>query len=300
MVAKKFVQHGLTGIDVHKVGRPLRAEMGGVPVILGFLGGLTLLPLFNPSINTFTLAGVATILLAFMVGVLDDVKGVRQRYKPFLVAAASTPMVLTYEGVGEAHFPLIGSMSFGLLYPLILIPLAVTTSANFANMFAGFNGLEAGIGVIGLTTLGLLSFAKAHPDAGIIALTLSAAFAAFLRYNWYPARIFPGDSGTLTYGAAIAAIGIMSGLEFAAIMVSMPAAFDFALKMLDRRPFAQRGVYGDTKVTAEGVLEPPPYPALSHTFLEVSSLDERGLVAAILAMEAVYAILAAILTLLFI
>ncbi|MFQ6135489.1 MAG: hypothetical protein ACE5KU_06740, partial [Nitrososphaerales archaeon] len=271
--------------------------MGGVSVMLGFIGGIALLLIFSQPIAPFALAGIIVIILTFGVGVLDDITGMRQRYKPFIIAAAAVPMILTYEGAGSLWLPLIGSMSFGVLYPLILIPLAVTTSANFANMLAGFNGLEAGIGAIGLGTLGFLSFVTGHWDIGLIALTLAAAFTAFLKYNWYPAKIFLGDSGTLLYGASIAVIGIVAELEFAAIMVSMPAAFDFTLKMLHRRPFAQRRDYGDTRVTAEGTLEPAPYPALSHAFLKVSNLSERRLVAIILAMESLYAIIAILLTL---
>ncbi len=287
----------MTGIDIHKIGRPLCAEMGGVSVMLGFMGGIALLLMFSLSITPFVLASIITIILAFVIGALDDITGMRQRYKPFLIVAAAIPMILTYEGAGSLWLPLIGNMPFGVLYPLILIPLAITTSANFANMLAGFNGLEAGIGVIGLGTLSLLSFFTGHPYVGFIALILTAAFAAFLRYNWYPAKIFPGDSGTLLYGASIAVIGIAAELEFAAIMVSMPAAFDFTLKMFHRRPFAQRRDYGDTRITAEGTLEPAAYPALSHMFLKISNLNERSLVLVILAMESLYAVTAIFLTL---
>jgi UDP-N-acetylglucosamine--dolichyl-phosphate N-acetylglucosaminephosphotransferase len=271
--------------------------MGGVSIMLGFMVGVAALLAFNPPIDPFASAGIVTIILIFGVGVVDDITGMRQRFKPFLVAAAAIPLILTYGGEGSIWLPLIGNISFGLLYPLFLIPLAITTSANFANMMAGFNGLEAGVGVIGLGTLGSLSIITGHWEAGIIGLTLAAAFAAFLKYNWYPAKIFPGDSGTLLYGASIAIIGIMARLEFAAIMVSIPAAFDFTLKMLSKKPFAQRRDYGDTKVTADGVLRPALYPALSHAFLRVSNLNERSLVAVILAMESLYALIAVLLTL---
>ncbi len=299
MFARKFRNHGLTGIDIHKVDRPVCAEMGGVSVMFGFMGGIAMLLLLSPSIAPFAIAGIITIFLVFGIGLLDDITGMKQRYKPFLIAAAAIPLILTYDGAGSLWLPLIGNVPFGVIYPLFLIPLAVTTSANFANMLAGFNGLEAGIGVIGLGTLGFLSFVTGYWDVGLIALILAAAFVAFLKYNWYPAKIFPGDSGTLVYGASIAVIGIMAHLEFAAIIVSLPAAFDFTLKMLHRRPFDQRRDYGDTVVTAEGTLKPAPYPALSHVFLSVSNLSERGLVTVILAMEILYAGLAVFLTLTF-
>ncbi len=296
-IAEKFVKYGLTGVDIHKADRPLKAEMGGISIILGFSGGISLLLTIGPPVTKFILAGISTIFLSFGIGVFDDITRMKQRYKPFLVAATAIPMIIAYEGTGNLWFPLIGSINFGALYPFLIIPLAITTSANFANMLAGFNGLEAGISIIGLGTLSFLSFVTGQFAVGLIALIIAASFAAFLRYNWYPAKIFPGDSGTLLYGASIAVIGIMARFEFAAIVVSMPAAFDFTLKMISRRPFSQRSNYGDTRVTDKGTLQPAPYPALSHAFLKVSRLNERSLVAIILFTEVIYAAIAILLTL---
>ena len=124
------------------------------------------------------------------------------------------------------------------------------------------------------------------------------AYLGFLKLNWYPARIFPGDSGTLMGGAAIAALGLAGRLEFAAIVVSIPAAFDFALKMLSRRPFAQRHDFSDSTINSDGILEPAGYPALVHAFMRVSPLGEEELVRSVLLMELCYAALAVAATLL--
>ena len=100
------------------------------------------------------------------------------------------------------------------------------------------------------------------------------AFVAFLRYNWYPARVFPGDTGTLISGATIACTSILGRFEIAAILMLVPAAVDFTLKMVAGYPFAQRKVYGDTLVLGDGTLVPPRYPALCHAFMKVSRLKE--------------------------
>jgi UDP-N-acetylmuramyl pentapeptide phosphotransferase/UDP-N-acetylglucosamine-1-phosphate transferase len=93
-------------------------------------------------------------------------------------------------------------------------------------------------------------------------------------------------------GAALAAMGLAAGLEFEAIVLSIPAAMDFALKMIDKRPFRQRRTFGNTKVLADGTLQPAPYPAIAHAFMKVTPMKERGLVVSVLAMQAVFALIA--------
>jgi hypothetical protein len=83
----------------------------------------------------------------------------------------------------------------------------------------------------------------------------------------------------------------------AAIILMMPAALDFALKLISKKPFGQRKVYGNTRVGQDGVLLPADYPALVHAFMRVAPTGERTLVRWVLVMEGLYAALAAAITL---
>jgi UDP-N-acetylglucosamine--dolichyl-phosphate N-acetylglucosaminephosphotransferase len=292
----RLIKYGITGLDIHKPDKPVRAEMGGASILLASLVGLILAyPLLDPLSLTF-FAAFSTVVLVGIVGMIDDVVGLRQRYKPFLVAIASVPLIYVLWGRASINFPLIGSIPFGLLYPLLIVPLAVTTSANFSNILAGFNGLEAGTASIAIAALTFLSWIRGQYDASLIGIIFLGGYLAFLKYNWYPAKAFPGDTGTLMSGAVVAAIGLVGGLEFAAIVVTMPAAIDFTLKMLHRRPFAQREIFGNTTVGSDGRLIPPSYPALAHAFMNVSPMSERSLVKSILIMEMAYALLAILVT----
>lgn len=288
----KFKELGLTGVDVHKSTRPVTAEMGGVAVLAGVVTGAAVLYFLYPGFPMTLLAGLITILLVGVVGVVDDLVALRQRYKPFMIVAASIPIVIALFGRTSVPFPLIGSIPFGILYPLLVVPLGITTCANLTNMLAGFNGLEAGCAVIAIGTLTLLAVVKGSSTGAILGILFLGGYLAFLTLNWYPAKIFPGDTGTLMAGAAVATIGLISGLVFAAVVVSIPAAFDFTLKMLTREPFSARRIHGDTTVTSDGTLVPPSYPSLSHAFMQVVPQSEKSLVLSILGMEAVYAALA--------
>jgi len=295
--SRTFPSRGISGIDIHKLDGPVRAEMGGLAVLVALGVGSTLYLGLNFTLDGPAVLFAATssaVVLTGIVGVADDLVEVSQKLKPFLIVAASVPLILYLWGRAFITVPILGTVHLGLLYPLVAVPLAITTSANFSNILAGFNGLEAGCASISLGTMSALSVVTGHPTVAALGLILTFAYLGFLGLNWYPAKIFPGDSGTLMAGAALAAMGLAAGLEFEAVVLSIPAAMDFALKMIYRRPFKQRHVLGNTKVRPDGTLEPAPYPAVAHAFLRVSPLKERDLVVSMLSMQALFAAVATV------
>jgi len=295
--SRKFVALGITGVDIHKLDRPIRAEMGGLSVLLAISLGSGILMAFDGDRGFLFLSGVSTVSLTGLVGVADDRLELRQRDKTILIAAASVLLGLSLAGRDSVWFPVIGTVPFGILYPVLVVPVAITASANFSNMLAGFNGLEAGIATISVGVMTSLSAVTGSLDGALLGVLLLFAYLGFLVLNWYPAKIFPGDTGTLMFGAGVAAIGLISHLEIAAVILCMPAALDFALKLMSKKPFGQRRLFGNTQVNPDGTLAPANYPALVHAFMRVAPTKERNLVAWILAMEGLYAILAVAVTL---
>jgi UDP-N-acetylglucosamine--dolichyl-phosphate N-acetylglucosaminephosphotransferase len=296
ILIEKLKAHGIVGIDVHKPMKPVCAEMGGLAVLLGLAGAFGFTALLLRDLDFRITSAFLTIVFVGLVGIVDDLFTLRQRYKPVLVAFASTPLLLANIGRSEIWFPLFGWIFFGTAY-LIFIPLGVATASNLTNMLAGFNGLEAGVGTISCFSLGFLLAIMERWDYASLAFSFCAASFAFLFYNWYPARIFPGDTGTLVSGAAVAAISISGGIEGAGIVMMVPSAIDFTLKMLARSPFSHRKKFGDTTVASDGTLISPGYAALAHAFMNVTRLKERDLVLALLLMQAMYSSLGVFLTL---
>jgi len=297
ILMKEMIARKVIGVDVHKLTKPVCAEMGGVAVFLGFAGAFCLITLLLHDLSFGLIGAFLTILLVGLVGVVDDLFTLRQRYKVILTALSGIPLILANTGRFQIWFPYTGWIYFGHFFWL-LIPLGVAAASNLTNMLAGFNGLEAGIGAISCCALGILCAALGRWDAASLAFSLFAASVAFLKYNWYPAKIFPGDTGTLIFGGAIASISILGQVETAAIIILVPAAIDFILKMVSKSPFSHRRIYGDTVVMNDETLIPAPYPALCHAFMKVERLGERDLVLALLIMEALYCILGVVLILL--
>lgn len=289
--------HGIRGVDVHKSSKPTCAEMGGLAVLLGFVAGFGVAFVLALNDVAHLFGGFLTIFLVGLTGCIDDVFNLRQRYKLVLCVLASVPLILVFNRSPIVWFPIIGFLNLGLALKWLVIPVAVTTASNLTNMLAGFNGLEAGIGVIACGSTGFLCAALGRFDAALLAFIMFAAFLAFLRYNWYPAKIFPGDTGTLLTGAVLACVSLVGHVEFAAMSMVVPAAVDFALKMISRKPFSHRGIYGDSVPLGDGTIVPPEYPSLPHAFLKVSRMNEKQLVITLLLLEALFALIGVSLTL---
>ena len=125
----------------------------------------------------------------------------------------------------------INVFDLGLIYPLIVIPAIILVGTNGFNMLAGYNGLEAGQGIIILSTLAYFSYVNGSPGLTIVALLMVSALIAFWFYNRYPAKIFPGDTLTYTVGALAAIIAIFANLEKLFLILFIPYIIEFFLKL---------------------------------------------------------------------
>jgi UDP-N-acetylglucosamine--dolichyl-phosphate N-acetylglucosaminephosphotransferase len=238
---KKAKKNDIVGSDIHKKDKRKVVEMGGVPVIFGFLLGLlTYVALTINQINTekntiFILGILCTILITAIIGILDDVLGwkigLRQFEKPIVTILATIPIAILGNGT-SAFIPIIGNVEFGVFYSLLIIPIIILVTTNGFNMIAGYNGLEAGMGMLILITLGLISFFKLEIFwPGAIAFIMVFALMAFLIFNFYPASIFPGDSLTYSVGALIGIVAIFAHVPYILLILFLLYGIEFFLKL---------------------------------------------------------------------
>jgi UDP-N-acetylglucosamine--dolichyl-phosphate N-acetylglucosaminephosphotransferase len=183
---------------------------------------------------------------------------------------AAIPLVAVNAGVSHMSFPFLGRLELGVLYPLVCIPIAVLCCSNATNFFAGFNGLEAGTGFILHTALGLYAYINQEYNAALIALTFAASLLAFLKYNWYPAKIFPGDLN-YTIGAATVCVAVIGNIEKFAIIAFIPWIIEAFLKALSGFKAESFGILqeDDTiKPHKKGIR------SLTHLIMKISSFKE--------------------------
>ena len=289
---------GIAGSDIHKIDRPEVSEMGGLSLVVGFGAGVLLtiaLQTFRPDSATaqlsVLLAVFCTVLLTTLIGIVDDLLGMRQWVKALLPIIAALPLVAVRAGISTMRIPLVGRVDFGSIYALLLVPLGITGAANAVNMLAGFNGLELGMGLIAMGSLAVIA---SHVGAwASLALLLAGvgAIVGTMPFNWYPARMFVGDVGTLSIGALIAAACIVGNFETAGVIVIIPYTIDFFFKAFHRFPTTGWG----GELRGDGKLYCPRHGPVSlcQGVLKVfNGLHERTLVLILMGIEALFGLLA--------
>ena len=186
-------------------GRKLHARaiphLGGVAIFAGFFLALLVLlatPYGMPHASRL-LALLPGLLVVFGLGLVDDLRGLRASVK------------LTYQVVGAVCIVAMGAGLWrgSLVEPLaaVAIPASVlwyVGVCNSVNLIDGLDGLAAGLAVIAAAAFLGVGARLGDPAVVLVAVGLIGALLAFLRYNFHPARIFMGDTGSMFLGFALA------------------------------------------------------------------------------------------------
>jgi len=256
---KKAKEIGLVWEDMNKWNRSKKVVgSGGVTVFLGFiLGTLSYIALktfyFKSTDNLVEIfASLSVVLIIAFTGFMDDLFGWRKgglskRSRIILLIFASIPLIV----INAGESTMVG-IEFGLLYPLLLIPLGIAGVSATFNFLAGYNGLESGQGIILLTALSGITFLMGNKWLSIIGLCMVASLIGFYLFNKYPAKVFPGDIMTYSVGALIAILAILGNMEKIAIFFFIPYILETGLKLrgkLKKESFA--------KVNEDGSLDMP-------------------------------------------
>ena len=291
---------GLTVKDQHKPDKPLIPLSGGIAVAVGIFFS-TMVYVF---LRTFIYEDIGSLLLIFasltslllitFIGFFDDLfiradretsSGLKQWQKPLLTLVAAVPLVVINAGHTTIGLPLLGVIHLGWIYPLIVIPLIVLIGSNMVNLLEGYNGIASGMGLVYLGMLGLFAYVNQSYVAAFIALVTFSALLAFYYYNKVPARILPGDSLTYLLGGTIAVIGIVGNIERAMVIVSIPFAIEFFLKLRGKFRMQSYGHYEHGKVKTDH----KKIYSLVHFFTNSGKFTERQVVYFMIFIELVFA-----------
>ena len=240
---RKLEAANIVGKDIHKSWKPIVAEMGGFGILFGFIIGM-FSGIYMHDILAFKLVIVlVVILIVGIIGIADDLLALSSKEKFILLFLAGLPLIWA------------APPNVGILY-LIIIPIALSIGSNLTNMLAGLNGIESGLGIISMTSLTIACIILGKYDVTIISMSMLGALIAFLYYNKYPAKIFPGDTGTLIIGAAIVCIAFIGRVKLIAFIVLMPNIIDAALKFYSAG-FMNRQQQKPTQLNEDGKLVRP-------------------------------------------
>ena len=257
---RKAKQIGLVWEDMNKLHHPRNvAGSGGLIVVFGFLLGVLLYIAIKTfyfkdggEIISYLFAILAVLLISSIVGIVDDLFGWQKgglsvRSRLFLIFFAAIPLMVINAGQSSMM-----GFELGLLFPLVIIPLGIVGATTTFNFLAGYNGLEAGQGILILSALAFVAFLTGSSWLSVVALCMVASLVAFYIFNKYPAKVFPGDVMTYTVGALIACIAILGNMEKIALFFFIPYILETVLKLRGNLK-----KYSFAKVNENGGLEMP-------------------------------------------
>ncbi len=240
----KFQRQKQTTLDFQDKRTPIfdkfHSQKSGTPVGGGLLVVITVSILFalifpllklsniyissNYQINPEVFIIFFTFISFSILGLYDDILkffgfkksgffGLRLKYKlllQILISVFIAIFVNLYMGINFIYIPFLGAVSLGPL-AIPLYTTIIVTFANFFNITDGLDGLSCGLLMIALFAFWFLSSASLDTPISLFLSLWIGSLIAFLYFNVYPARLWLGDVGSLSFGATIAVIAILLG-----------------------------------------------------------------------------------------
>src|SRR5688572_30339773 len=229
---------------LHAVAVP---RFGGLAVYVAFAAAALVSILLLPSAVWRGAAGIDAALhvlaaggLVMAVGLLDDARGASPAVKVLVQVGAALYLYAVGFQIQVIHYPFGGAVTLGWLsLPITL--LWIVGLSNAFNLIDGLDGLAAGVGLFALSVVFSFALLNEKWEIAILSVALAGALLGFLRYNFAPASVFLGDSGSLFVGFVVAALSILGSMKSStAVAVVTPLiaigfpTVDTALAMLRR------------------------------------------------------------------
>ena len=181
-------------------------NLGGIVIFFGFLLSLLFVIQIEGQFRTLLIGGVIILLL----GVVDDIANLSPKHK-FVIQMLPALIVIIYNSDLINNFIVNQLKSLDLLgyllYPILIFWIVGVT--NSINIIDGLDGLACGVSIIALVTFLILGLRQNLEALNLISIALAGSLLAFLRFNFYPAKIFLGDSGSTFAGFMLASVGAL-------------------------------------------------------------------------------------------
>jgi UDP-GlcNAc:undecaprenyl-phosphate GlcNAc-1-phosphate transferase len=241
-------------------------RLGGVALFLGlFVPALAFLDLSGPYRGILLGAALATT-----VGIVDDFRGLPWWLKLGGQLGAAVIAVEAGVTIDRFTFPLVGIHDLPGWVAVALTLVWVVAIMNMVNFVDGLDGLAAGICAITGATFAVIALSLGKPEAAVLSAIVAGGCLGFLRHNFYPARIFMGDSGALLLGFLLATVSIQGLLKTAATVALFFPLLALAVPILDTSFVVARRMKHGERVFA------PDQAHLHHRFLRRGYSQRRA------------------------
>jgi UDP-N-acetylglucosamine--dolichyl-phosphate N-acetylglucosaminephosphotransferase len=306
---KYMLKKEIYGVDVHKKDKPKIAEIGGIIILIAIIiTSIIAIILINDS-NSRLAIGIfcLTITIAGIIGLVDDFKRLSAILKPALLLLASIPIIASGMYIPEPYLPFVGQTRLTIVY-IILLPFVIAIPSNAVNMLDVFNGSMATTTIIVLiatfiANIIMFGFNINTLLTNIFILMTIATLIAFWAFNRYPAKVFGGDTGSLTIGAALGAIAVLGRLEVVVIIAMIPFIMNaFGIISSVRGLFERKDMARPTQMTKDWKIESTENPKAPITLvglvIQKGPLHEKDVVKSfniLTVVSGIFAVIAAVL-----
>ncbi|MEE8672463.1 MAG: MraY family glycosyltransferase [Heyndrickxia faecalis] len=201
-----------------KVHMKVMPRLGGLAIYISFIAGVLLL---QPD-SSHSLPILLGSLIIVLTGIIDDIRELSPRVKLMGQLAAALVVILSGIHVEFINLPFGGQLEFGI-FSIPLTILWIVGVTNAINLIDGLDGLAAGVSSIALLTISGMAIIMGDAYVTVLGLILMASTIAFLFYNFYPAKIFMGDTGALFLGYMISVLSLLGFKNVTFISLIIPA-----------------------------------------------------------------------------
>lgn len=244
-------------LDDRRVHRKAIPRVGGLAILASVLVALLILPFLDNLVTQSLVKGrgqllmvLAPALFVTLIGLYDDVRGANAPVKFAGLVVAGTIFYILGGRIENLSLPFLDSIHLPSMLSYLATIFWIVGVTNAFNLIDGVDGLAAGAGLFSSLVVLTVSLMLGHPQVTVIALVLSGALIGFLRYNFNPASIFLGDSGSLFIGFTLAAISLQGAQKAStAVAIAIPlmafglpvidTAFSMARRFLSGKPIFQ-------------------------------------------------------------
>ena len=226
---------------INKIAVP---NIGGLSIYTAFVITALIFLELNQTLIGILIGGS---IITF-IGFIDDLYEISPLWK--LSGQVLAAAVLIFFGIKiEFITNPLGGMFFLGNWAIPLTVIWVVSITNVVNLIDGLDGLAAGVSVIALATLFLVSLQEGQTLTAVMAITIAGSALGFLYYNFHPADIFMGDCGSMFLGYTLAAISVAGALKSAAAVTLVVPVLALGVPILDTAFAIIRRVYNNRPIS---------------------------------------------------
>ena len=215
--------------NARKVHTRIMPRMGGLAIYVSFFVVLFLSHSMTKELLGLFLGGTVLVI----VGIIDDMKDIPAKVKLCGQIVAACIVVVFGVRVNFMTNIFHGDTFFLSVFSIPVTIIWIVAIINAVNLIDGLDGLAAGISIIAATTMAVAGYASGQTEMASMAMILIGATLGFLRYNFHPAKIFMGDTGSMFLGYNLAVFAVLGVAKSFTMLSLVTPILVLAIPILD-------------------------------------------------------------------